>query len=108
MNKKLIRLTESDLHRIVKKSVNKILKEYREDEYSSGALTVGELIEDLQKLDPNEFVEVYVGNRTYKNVTNVDGYTLFVDGRDYKEWKQEQELDEPRGNVIGDDYGEGF
>ena len=27
MNKKLIRLTESDLHRIIKKSVNKILKE---------------------------------------------------------------------------------
>ena len=27
MNKKLIRLTESDLHRIVKKSVNKIMKE---------------------------------------------------------------------------------
>jgi hypothetical protein len=28
MNKKLIRLTESDLHRIVKESVNKILNEY--------------------------------------------------------------------------------
>ena len=27
MNKKLIRLTESDLHKIVKKSVNKVLKE---------------------------------------------------------------------------------
>ena len=27
MNKKLIRLTESDLHRIVKKSVNKVLRE---------------------------------------------------------------------------------
>ena len=27
MNKKLIRLTESDLHRIVKESVNKVLKE---------------------------------------------------------------------------------
>jgi hypothetical protein len=27
MNKKLIRLTESDLHKIVKQSVNKILKE---------------------------------------------------------------------------------
>ena len=27
MNKKLIRLTESDLHRIVKESVNKTLKE---------------------------------------------------------------------------------
>ena len=29
MNKKLIRLTESDLHRIVKESVKKILKESR-------------------------------------------------------------------------------
>jgi hypothetical protein len=27
MNKKLIRLTESDLHRIVKESVNRILRE---------------------------------------------------------------------------------
>jgi hypothetical protein len=27
MNKKLIRLTESDLHRIVKRSVNKVLRE---------------------------------------------------------------------------------
>ena len=27
MNKKLIRLTESDLHRIVKESVNKVLNE---------------------------------------------------------------------------------
>lgn len=27
MNKKLIRLTESDLHRIVKKSVNRVMKE---------------------------------------------------------------------------------
>ena len=27
MNKKLIRLTEQDLHRIVKESVNKIVKE---------------------------------------------------------------------------------
>ena len=30
MNKKLIRLTESDLHRIVKRSVNKILREASE------------------------------------------------------------------------------
>lgn len=30
MNNKLIRLTESDLHRIVKESVNRILKEYDE------------------------------------------------------------------------------
>jgi hypothetical protein len=36
--KKIIRLTESDLHRIVKKSVNRILREmdepYNEHEYS--------------------------------------------------------------------------
>ena len=31
MNKKLIRLTESDLHRIVKESVNKVLKESWKD-----------------------------------------------------------------------------
>ena len=37
MNKKLIRLTESDLHRIVKKSVSKILKEsYADDRYNMG------------------------------------------------------------------------
>lgn len=33
MNKKLIRLTESDLHKIIKESVNKILKEvYNKEE----------------------------------------------------------------------------
>ena len=32
MNKKLIRLTESDLHRIVKESVNKVLKENTNDD----------------------------------------------------------------------------
>jgi len=32
MNKKLIRLTESDLHRIVKESVKKILKEWNKIE----------------------------------------------------------------------------
>ena len=31
MNKKLIRLTESDLHRIVKESVNRVIKEAKID-----------------------------------------------------------------------------
>jgi hypothetical protein len=35
MNKKLIRLTESDLHRIIKRSVNKILKESFEDDFNT-------------------------------------------------------------------------
>ena len=34
MNKKLIRLTEQDLHRIVKESVNKILKEAYKDPFN--------------------------------------------------------------------------
>ena len=33
MNKKLIRLTESDLHRIVKQSVKKVIKEGYEDRF---------------------------------------------------------------------------
>ena len=37
MNKKLIRLTESDLHRIVKESVNRVLNEMRPETYASYA-----------------------------------------------------------------------
>ena len=42
MNKKLIRLTESDLHRIVKKSVNKILREsqFMSDEDIAGPFKI--------------------------------------------------------------------
>lgn len=36
MNKKLIRLTESDIHRIVKESINRILKEAYSDIYGDG------------------------------------------------------------------------
>ena len=38
MNKKLIRLTESDLHRIVKESVNRILKEANDHLLSIGGV----------------------------------------------------------------------
>ena len=34
MNKKLIRLTESDLHRIVKESVNRVLNEAYRDPFN--------------------------------------------------------------------------
>lgn len=36
MNKKLVRLTESDLHRIIKESVNRILMESEFDELFDG------------------------------------------------------------------------
>ena len=47
MNKKLIRLTESDLHNIVKESVNKILNEW---EYAGWIND----IEDPIEYDPND------------------------------------------------------
>lgn len=36
MNKKIVRLTESDIHRIVKESVNRILKEAYSNIYGDG------------------------------------------------------------------------
>ena len=47
MNKKLIRLTESDLHRIVKESVKKVIKE--ENEPSKDYTQYYELFEGLYK-----------------------------------------------------------
>ena len=49
MNKKLIRLTESDLHRIVKESVNKILMEAK----SEGA---------TESIDENDTNEGFMGD----------------------------------------------
>jgi len=49
MNRKLIRLTESDLHRIVKESVNQILNENEDDDYGIPPYIViidGEMLDD--------------------------------------------------------------
>ena len=48
MNKKLIRLTESDLHRIVKQSVNKVLRESLEgtDEIEEAVTNAASVIAD--------------------------------------------------------------
>ena len=66
MNKKLIRLTESDLHRIVKKSVNRILKEsFDDDEIArlvkehGGLSSSSEILsfassQDIEEVLPNE------------------------------------------------------
>ena len=47
MNKKLIRLTESDLHRIVKKSVNEILKGTQEWDETQNPIEWSEEDEDF-------------------------------------------------------------
>ena len=45
--KKLIRLTESDLHRIVKKSVQKILREGVMDDASFNSTLVDKILNDI-------------------------------------------------------------
>lgn len=47
MNKKLIRLTESDLHKIVKESVNRVIKESNNSETYEKLLEAGRIIEQV-------------------------------------------------------------
>ena len=58
MNKKLIRLTESDLHRIVKESVNRLLNEW---EYAGWVNDIGDDYYD-EPNDPNEKNERNINN----------------------------------------------
>ena len=51
MNKKLIRLTESDLHKIVKESINRVLKEGHNEDYMEATQIIdGMDFEDVKKL----------------------------------------------------------
>ena len=117
--KRRIRLTEGDLHRIVKESVKGVINEYH-SKFSNtpishrvydGQLTAKELIDVLQEFDPNRRVEVYVGNRTSHCISNAqpETNTLFLSGRDYDEW---MEMENNSTSTVGptphDDYGEGF
>jgi hypothetical protein len=60
MNKKLIRLTESDLHRIVRGSVQKLLREWKETEDD----VLSRLQTNYDGADENEKRELY--NDLYK------------------------------------------
>ena len=58
MNKKLIRLTENDLHKIVKESVNKILKEWWDEDgdwVNDDDGDYGEELDTEGKLTPNKY-----------------------------------------------------
>lgn len=60
MNKKLIRLTESDLHKIVKESVNRVLKEAFSDGYkeilkNGGIESTDEKTAQLAQIYPHRF-----------------------------------------------------
>ena len=79
MNKKLIRLTESDLHRIVKESVQRILKETQEvaEEYG---WVIGDYFSGLDVDHPFETSEELFKS---KNEALNDGIKHFVKYKDY-------------------------
>ena len=78
MNKKLIKLTESDLHRIVKESVNKVLNEIGDTtkgQYMLGRLAArtkmkGDNISDIKK---------YASNRRKEQNFGYDGTPFFYE-----------------------------
>jgi hypothetical protein len=69
MNKKLIRLTESDLHRIVKESVNRILSEIDLIPNQSGGMRIA----DLKEFD------FYIGNTRAGSDVVASNEGIFVD-----------------------------
>lgn len=77
MNKKLIRLTESDLHRIVKESVNRIISESDLNKPIDGNLDIPSYE------DPNElFSNCEIPNRTEKFNKIMRGYSKMPKGYD--------------------------
>ena|GEM_PF-4725527 len=99
-----VRLTESDLHKIVKESVKRVINEYYSEfdgmfrnkprRVNDGQLTAKELIDELQKFAPNERVEVYVGNNTFHCISDVqpEYNYLFLSGRDYDKWIEDNSI----------------
>ena len=64
MNKKLIRLTETDLHRIVKESVNKVLREGIDNEMSLDNI-LSEKIQEMLMQNGLEYDKVFNGYNVY-------------------------------------------
>ena len=78
MNKKIIRLTESDLHRIVKESVNRILKESTfptDDEYAQMGKYYVAADTNSEYFDDYNEAYRYAYNEAKKSYEN-DGYNM--------------------------------
>ena len=78
MNKKLIRLTESDLHRIVKESVNKVLTELDWKTYANAEKKAnGKRAQDFRKAKIDAFNRDFSATREPERISNdmYDGYT---------------------------------
>ena len=73
MNKKLIRLTESDLHRIVRESVNRVLNEM---DYDSREKAMKQHPSLMDKVDPRTFANRARGVNAQGRPRNDDQYTM--------------------------------
>ena len=76
MNKKLIRLTESDLHRIVRKSVNRLLKEgydIPEFQVNVSETVNGDSIAWVSRYSPDGYIGMTID-------------TQYSDGADTTDW----------------------
>ena len=74
MNKKLIRLTESDLHRIVKESVNRVVKESRVDYYYDGKgvfIVLKMALDNILKSFPKDCYEYKWATRVAKELNSI-------------------------------------
>ena len=77
MNKKLIRLTEADLHRIVKESVNRILTESKNSKrYRQKAIQVAAQILGMDVADPS--IENFVRNFENNLIGCSDSFYRFL------------------------------
>lgn len=86
MSKKLIRLTESDLHRIIKESVNKILKEeeYQINHLSKNWDSVNQWRAAAQDLQNKGYTIIHIPIGNYKtftaNLAKTQRNTIQLDG----------------------------
>ena len=79
MNKKLIRLTESDLHRIVKESVNKIVKEGF-DEGMGVASMLTDKIEDVLTQSGLDYDRSQNGFNVYPSDGTIVAVKIYKEG----------------------------
>lgn len=70
--KKLIRLTESDLHNIIRKSVARIIRE------DNNALILKSIVDDIERTSGIRGLEVTPGENEYE-VDLEDGRTVYID-----------------------------
>ena len=101
MNKKLIKLTEQDLHRIVKQSVNKILKESSwadgaEMTYAYHWLTLG-ASEEQQDADAAYHLYDLLSHNEY----NVDEAIKYIQKYGYEDSAMEQEAIPRDSHIFG-------